>query len=132
LRYFVPALNSDQRPIVEGPATSNGTPPFFNGPPMPSLIALDAAKFHKTPAVLRCLHSWDIISSLTPGGCADLIQSLDVSVNGPFKNILHDVLELEMDNLGKNASDQFDVETESTVGERRILMTECVGRLGNG
>ena len=68
----------------------------------------------------------DIIPSLIPGGCTGLVQPLDVCINGPFKNILRNVLDTHMDNLGQAALNAYDVQTESAVGQRRILMTKCV------
>lgn len=51
--YLIPAFNQDERQIIEGAFMSDGKPPHLEGPPNPNLIALDAAKFHKTPAVLQ-------------------------------------------------------------------------------
>lgn len=126
--YLIPALNNDERQVVEGPATPDGTSPLLEGPPNPSIIVLDAAKFHRTDAVLECLRSWDIKASLIPGGCTGLIQPLDVSINGPFKNILCDVLDTEIDKLGEETLNNFDIETESAIGQRRVLMTKAVGK----
>ncbi|KAL0639302.1 hypothetical protein Q9L58_001763 [Maublancomyces gigas] len=69
----------------------------------------------------------DIIPSMIPGGCTRLVQLLDVSINGPFKNTPRDILDTEMDHFGQEALDQFDTETESAIGQRRILMTKAVG-----
>lgn len=54
LMYLMPAFR-DERQVVEGPVTPDGQLAHHDGPPNPSLIALDAAKFHKTQAVLHCL-----------------------------------------------------------------------------
>lgn len=112
--HLIPALNHDKQCAI-------------NGQPNPSLISLDAAKFHKTQAVLNCLRNHDIIPSMIPGGCTGLIQPLDVAINGPVKNILGDVLDIEMDNLGKAVLDCFDIETESAISQRRFLLTKAVG-----
>lgn len=126
LTFLVPALNRNQDPIAP-----NGTPSTadnLNSNCNPSLIALDAAQFHKTTAVLECLRSYDIKPSMIPGGCTSLIQPLDVSINGPFKNILRDILDEEMDRLGQAALDCFDIGTENAKRDRRILMTKAVAR----
>lgn len=128
LTYLIlPALNNNDRQIPQGPITVDGILPFHNSSPNASLIALDAAKFHKRGAVLGCLRNWDIIPSMIPGGYTGLIQPLDVSINGPFKVVLRDVLGEEMDKLGQEALNSFDIVTKSAVRQRRNLMTKCVG-----
>lgn len=37
------------------------------------------------------------------------------------------VIDTEMDNLSQVALDEFDTETESAIGQRRVLMTKAVG-----
>lgn len=125
LTYLIPALSG-----IQGPSTANGTAPVLDPSesPNPGLIALDAAQFHKTPKILECLRGYDIIPSMIPGGCTGFIQPLDVSVNGPFKNILCDLLDEEMDRLGQAALDCFDMGTENAKRDRRILMTKVVGQ----
>jgi len=74
----IPALNSDKRQIPAGPIRLDGYLPILTStnPPNSSLLALDAAKFHRTPTILNYLHSWDIIPSLIPRGCTGLVQPL--------------------------------------------------------
>lgn len=108
--FLIPALSSTDKPT-----TTTTNPDRI---PCPSPIALDAAQFHKTN---------DIIPFMIPGGCTGLIQPLDVSINGPFKNMLCDALDVEMDRLGQAALDYFDMKTENATRDRRILMTKAVG-----
>lgn len=114
--------------FADRPATPKGESPFLCGPSNPSLIALNTAKFHKTPAVLQCLCSHDIIPFMIPERCTELVQPLDVSLNGSFKNILWDVLDADMDSLGQDALNHFDAETESAISQSCILKTRAVGK----
>lgn len=101
LKYLIPAPNNDDRQIPQGPSTVDGILSFHDSPPNPSLIVLDAAKFHKTETILECFRNWDIIPLMITGGCTGLIQPLEVSIKGPFKVVLRDVLDKEMDKLGR-------------------------------
>lgn len=105
------------------PALSSSDKSYSDRMPHPSLIA---AQFHKTDAVLISLRAHDIIPSMIPRGCTGLIQPLDVSINGPFKNMLRDALDIEMDQLGQAALDYFDIGTDNVTRDRRILMTKAV------
>ena len=91
------------------------------------LIALDAAKFHRTALVKETLAQHSIIPSLIPGGTTGLIQVVDVCVNRSFKAILKDVMDEIIDGLGEEALLWLDDISESAVGRRRILMTRAVG-----
>jgi hypothetical protein len=53
-------------------------------------LALDAATFHKTLAVLKKLHDNYIITALVLGGCTGILQPLDTAVNKPFKELLRE------------------------------------------
>lgn len=123
MTFLIPALN----PPFYGPCTVDEVQPVTGGRLNPSLITLEAAAFHKTDAVLQYLRAHDITTSLIPGGCTGLIQPLDVSINKPFKGYLRDVLDDEMDQLGSEALNDFDVENESAIAKQRILMTKAVG-----
>lgn len=59
--------------------------PVLDG--QPTLLALDLFGGHKTEDVLDILLAHDITLSAIPGGCTGLVQPLDVSINGPFKDI---------------------------------------------
>ena len=54
------------------------------------LLAIDAAKFHKTERILRILREHSIIPSMIPPGCTGLVQPLDISINKPCKGLLRD------------------------------------------
>jgi len=54
----------------------------------PSLFALDVMGSHKTPSVLAALRENQIIRLLIPGGCINLVQPLDISINKPLKEII--------------------------------------------
>jgi DDE superfamily endonuclease len=61
------------------------------------LLALDAAAFHKTPAILQKLRNNYIVTALVPPGCTRLLQPLDTAVNKPFKDLLQEQTELYTD-----------------------------------
>lgn len=67
----------------------------------PGQLELDDAAFHRTEAVLKKRSDNDIIPSLILGGCTSLIQVLDASVNGSFKDYLKDAMDNELYKLGK-------------------------------
>ena len=100
-------------------------------PPGPRLLALDVAKFHSTEEVLHTLRSNNIVPSMIPTGCTELVQPLDVSVNKPFKNILRDILENLLDiheathHQNLRELHRSDI---SAIAERRILVTQAVGQ----
>ncbi|RPA99329.1 hypothetical protein L873DRAFT_1767828 [Choiromyces venosus 120613-1] len=99
-------------------------------PPGPCLLALDIAKFHSTKSVLATLRSHNIIPSLIPPGCTGLVQPLDVSVNKPFKSLLHDILDELLDQYQDthhlNLS-EIQKTNSSIIAERCILVTQAVG-----
>ncbi|RPB04720.1 hypothetical protein L873DRAFT_1928813 [Choiromyces venosus 120613-1] len=94
--------------------------PAFEG--KPSLFALDIAEFHKIPVILQKLRSQNITPTLVPAGCTGLVQSLNISVNQPFKDILRDLTELEIISQEANRLAKW------SVGDRQISTTWCVGK----
>ncbi|RPA90191.1 hypothetical protein L873DRAFT_1635811, partial [Choiromyces venosus 120613-1] len=56
----------------------------------PPSFAIDFMGSHKTPAVLQKMRSHGITPSLIPGGCTHLVQPLDVAINKPFKDLIHE------------------------------------------
>jgi hypothetical protein len=90
----------------------------------PTLLVMDLLRSHKTGPVRKLLKSHDITLSMVPGGCTGLVQPLDVSVNRPFKDILKQEIEDELD---RREMDPADIQGSSAVGEMRVLMTRCVG-----
>lgn len=123
-------INNGQGLIIHCPNLYSTPPPTFGsqekGPP-PSLIAPDAAGFHKTPEVKDKLRENNIIPSFIPPGCSGLAQVLDVAVNKPLKGILREVLDEIMENMGKAALEALDDATDSAKGRRRIIMTFTIG-----
>jgi len=88
----------------------------------PTLFALDLMGSHKTPAVLDLLRQNNITPSLIPAGCTSLVQPLDVSVNKPLKERIRDLTDERIFQLESMA--EFE---KWTVGDRRVMTTECVG-----
>ena len=88
----------------------------------PSLFAIDVAEFHKTPAVVSKLESYQITPSMIPAGCTGLVQPLDVSVNRPFKDILRDLTEQEIIQQEANGLERW------SLSDRRVSTTWCVGQ----
>lgn len=88
----------------------------------PTLFALDLMGSHKTPALLDLVRQNDITPSLIPAGCTSLVQPLDVSINKPFKGLMQDLTDERIFEL--ESLDKFE---KWTVGERRVMTTECVG-----
>jgi len=99
-------------------------------PPGPRLQALDVAKFHSTDEVLFTLRSHDIVLSLIPPGCTGLVQSLEVSVNKPFKCWLGDILDELLDAFeAKNNLSFREIPRANSpaIAKPRILVTQVVG-----
>jgi hypothetical protein len=55
-----------------------------------SLVIMDAAAFHKTPAVMKFLYEAEpfMLIALIPPGLTSYFQPLDTAVNSPFKKLL--------------------------------------------
>jgi hypothetical protein len=86
------------------------------------LLALDAARFHKTPAVLQKLKENHIIPPFVPPGCTGILQPLDTAVNKPFKEMLREETELYTDareDAGENVEGW-------SVSQKRIMVTHVV------
>jgi len=88
----------------------------------PSLFALDLMGCHKTPAVLDLLCRHQVIPSLIPAGCTSLLQPLDVSINKPCKEIIHNIT----DQAILDCEEANQIEQWST-RLCHILTTSCVG-----
>jgi hypothetical protein len=91
------------------------------------LLALDAAAFHKTPAILQKLRDNHIILALVPPGCTGLLQPLDTAVNKPFKELLQEQTELytgAQEEAGNNPE-------KWTVSQKRVMVTHVVAKAWN-
>lgn len=137
---LIPVIQHDNPfhgPISTATGLPSGTS-IFN---VPGLVALDAASFHWTPAVLKTLKQANITPSVIPAGCTSLVQVLDVSVNRIFKDFLKEAMDDELFHLVHLQGEQILAildqhnEKESTidgiisaVGLRRILLTRAVGK----
>jgi hypothetical protein len=55
-----------------------------------NLVVMDAAAFHKTPAVIKFFHEASplMLIALIPPGLTSYLQPLDTAINGPFKKLL--------------------------------------------
>jgi hypothetical protein len=71
--------------------------PQFDG--RRALVALDAAAFHRTPAVLDLLRKKNVVPSMIPSGCTSLVPVLDVYVNRVFKDYLKQSMDEQLLNL---------------------------------
>ena len=91
----------------------------------PSLLVIDLLRSHKTASVKQLLREHDITLSLVPSGCTSLVQPLDVSVNRPFKDLLKQAIDDELEKRDE-AGDDMDIAGESAVGKMRVMMTHCV------
>jgi len=104
--------------------------PDFAGP---TYLAMDLFKSHSTQNIKDWLRAHRIIPSLVPG-CTGLVQSLDVSVNPPFKDILKQTIDGAVD-LAEKQSSPDSLATkgrqrklwQSAASEMRPMMTQCVG-----
>jgi len=86
---------------------------------------MDLLRSHKTASVKQLLREHDITLSLVPSGCTSLVQPLDVSVNRPFKDLLKQAIDDELEKRDE-AGDDMDIAGESAVGKMRVMMTHCV------
>jgi len=98
---------------------SNHLVPVLGG--RPTLFALDLMGSHKTPTILNLLRQKNITPSLIPAGCTSLVQPLDVSVNKPFKDLMRDLTDERIFQL-----ESMEAFEKWTIGDRRVITTECV------
>ncbi|KAF8248670.1 hypothetical protein K440DRAFT_642086 [Wilcoxina mikolae CBS 423.85] len=85
----------------------------------PSLIALDAARIHRTEKVKTYLQSHNVSPALIPGGCTPIIQPVDVVFNQPFKKKLSTLIEERLDSLEESLTVLPHTESLSEVAQRR-------------
>lgn len=96
--------------------------PAFGG--RPSFFAFDATGFHKTDTVLNTLKTRNITPSMILGGWTSLVQPSDISINFPFKKLFRDEIAEYID------LEEVRGKSSWTVGDRRVMTTICVGRVG--
>lgn len=78
----------------------------------------------KTTKVLKVLKALKLISSFVPESCASLVQPLDTRMNKNFKDKVSELIN-ELEELERNPRKWQ--EGNFTIGDRRILVTHCVG-----
>jgi hypothetical protein len=91
-----------------------------------SLIVMNAALFHKTENILDFIRNSEpsMTIALIPSGLISLVQPLDTTVNGPFKQLFREEADIyieELENEGR-IPDNWDVK------DRRIMATIIVAR----
>ncbi|RPB01981.1 hypothetical protein L873DRAFT_1674832, partial [Choiromyces venosus 120613-1] len=57
----------------------------------PTLFTFDLMDSHKTPTILDLIQKNNITLSLIPSGCFSFVQSLDISINKPFQDLIQDL-----------------------------------------
>ena len=82
----------------------------------------------RSEAVLGTPYEHCIVPSLTSGGCAGLVQVVDVSVGKPFKGILHDSLDEFMETMNQEELHALHGATNSATGRQRVLMARAVSK----
>jgi hypothetical protein len=89
-----------------------------------SLVVMDAAAFHKTPAVMKFLHEAYplMLTALIPPGLTSHLQPLDTAVNGPFKKLLQQAADEYIERLEKEER----LPEFWSVKDRRIMATHIV------
>ena len=98
--------------IFTNPATSDSSG---------KLLVADVHKSQKTDEVKRLLQKKNTVLVIVPLGCTSRVQSLDVVVNKPFKNLVREQFEKHLD---ENLNDY--VEAKLTASKQRILTTKWV------
>jgi len=94
----------------------------------PTLLVMDLFKSHSTQGIKNWLRAHGIVPSLVPGGCTGLVQPLDVSVNRPFKDILKQVIDDEVDLAERQPTPAAGKKDwQSAASKMRVMMTKCVG-----
>jgi hypothetical protein len=68
-----------------------------------NLMIMDAATFHKTPAVMKFLHKayFLMLTAFIPPGLTSYLQPLDTAVNRPFKKLLQQTTDEYIERLEK-------------------------------
>ena len=94
--------------------------PAFGG--RPTLFTLNLMGSHVTPSVLSLLRNRSSTPSLIPAGCTSLLQSLDVFVNKPWKELMRDLTEEKL--FALELAEDF---AKWTVGDATVITTHCVG-----
>jgi hypothetical protein len=85
---------------------------------------MDLLRSHKTKPVKNVLKKNDVTLSLVPAGCTGIGQPIDISVNRPFKDMLKEEIDKELERMDKEPEE---IAGSSAVGEMRVMMTKCVG-----
>ncbi|RYP24437.1 hypothetical protein DL765_000457 [Monosporascus sp. GIB2] len=91
-----------------------------------TLLVMDVAAFHKTPALMELLRSYRITTALIPPGCTSLLQPLDTAINGPFKDWLAEFADGYIAKKEDQHLQQQGGPMAWSVSDRRIMTTHIV------
>jgi hypothetical protein len=89
-----------------------------------SLVIMDAAAFHKTPAVIKFLYEAEppMLTALIPPGLTSYLRPLDTAVNGPFKKLLQQAADEYIEQLEREKR----LPEFWSIRDRRIMATHIV------
>jgi hypothetical protein len=92
------------------------------------LITLDVYAPQRTAKVLDSFHKLNTVAAYIPNGCAGFVQPFDVAINKPFKDVIRDMIDEEVE---KDLDKLYNLSKRKrmAVSDRRILMTKCVGEV---
>ena len=97
---------------------------FHNSPPPRSsgkILYADMHRAQQTPDLNCWLHKCRTTLINVPGGTTSRVQPIDVSINKPFKNYVHELFKHSDANL------ELRVNGKLTAGERHVLTIKWVG-----
>jgi hypothetical protein len=88
------------------------------------LIIMDAATFHKTPAVMKFFNNAEphMLTALIPPELTGYLQPLNTAVNGPFKKLLQQAADEYIEQLEREKK----LPEFWLIKDRRIIATHIV------
>jgi hypothetical protein len=89
-----------------------------------SLVVMDAAAFHKTPAVMEFLHEAEppMFTAFISPGLTSYLQPLNTAANGPFKKLLQQAADEYIEQLEREER----LPEFWSVSDRRVITTHIV------